>query len=73
MTELIIFKIISGALLMGFFSGIVKGGMNEFRKANKYHDYRLFSLSNILDDGLQGILLVMPVLTIVGLIAIFFI
>ena len=73
MTGLIILKILSGTLLLGFFSGIVKGFINESRRFNGLHNYRLFSLNNILDEGLEGIVLAIYPLTIVGFIAILFI
>ena len=73
MTELIILKILSGTLLLGFFSGTVKGFINESRKVNGLHNYRLFSLNNILDDGLEGMVLAIYPLTIVVFIAILFI
>ena len=73
MTELIILKILSGTLLLGFFSGIVKGIMNESREANGLHNYRFFRLGNIFTEGLQGIVLAVIVLMIVGCIAVLFI
>ena len=73
MTELIILKIISRALLLGFFSGIVKGIINESRKVNGLHNYRFFRLSNILTEGLQGIILAVFMLMIIGFIAVLFI